>query len=221
MNNTLDIYSLNTPNIRRKSSTRLDNLFSSSFKESISEFYTPNLIQESLNQKELLNNIDDYKIDFNWNKNKYVRSSSFIKLNENKTLYDGLPFESISQMLEELESISDFITFINNITISVNNIKKIDYSKNSFLIKSLLYEFDQILDIATLLFKQNYPEDNLMNNEMTKYSSHIVNNEIQDIITNILDNNQEVNLENKSNIISDQLYERSDENNINDKNNNT
>jgi len=211
MDNTLNVYSattpINIPNSKRKSNSRMDNLFSSSFKESISEFYTPNLIQESLDQKELLNNIDDYKLSFNWTTSKYVRNSSFLKLNENKNIYDGLPFESISQMIDKLETSSDFITYINNITISINNIKKIHYSKNSFLIKSLLYELDQIMDITTLLFKQNYPENNLMNNEMIKYSSHIINDEIQSIIINILDNNQ-----NENYIFTDKLY---DENSLN------
>jgi len=113
---------------------------------------------------------------------------------ENKKHIEGLPYESISQMLDELESSSDFISFINNITISINNIKKINYSKNIFLTKSLIYELEQIMDIVKLLYKQNYPENNLINNETIKYSAHIINNEIQTIIGKILDDSQDESL---------------------------
>lgn len=183
-----------TPLNRRRSSVKIDKFFSSSFKESISEFYTPDLIQESLNQKELLNHIDDFKINFNWDTHNYVRSCSYAEIMENKKHFEGLPYESISQMLDELESSSDFISFINNINISINNIKKIKYSKNTFLTKSLIFELEQIMDIVKLLYKQNYPESNLINNESIKYSTHIINNEIQNIIEKILDDSEDENL---------------------------
>ena len=204
INNSISIPSTPLkPLIRRRSNINVDKIFSSSFKESISEFYTPDLIQESLNQKELLNNIDDFKI--NWDTHNYVRSSSYNDILESKKHFKGLPYESISQMLDELESSSDFISFINNITISINNIKKINYNKNVFLINSLIYELEQIMDIAKLSFKQNYHEDNLINNETIKYSSHIINNEIQNIIEKILEESENQNsnsLETKSNDIN-------------------
>ncbi|ORX57729.1 hypothetical protein BCR36DRAFT_277503 [Piromyces finnis] len=178
--------------IKRKNSMKIDNIISPSFKESLSEFYTPNIIQESIQQKEFLNDINNYKTEFNWTINKYIKSFSGLKLNKTQKALKNQAYESISEMLNELETLSDFISFINNITISINNIKNMTNIKNEFLIKNLVYELEQIMDIAKLLFKQYHPgsNSNLINNEITKYSCHIVNDDIQNLIKKVLDEYQ-------------------------------